>query len=96
MAPGIGGSPSGQCGDSAGDDALSPTRCIKWSVSLHVGLQCAGVPCRSKVYPMKIRDVKTYRLDAVLAEPFAYSQAWYNHRGALLVEILGEDGSSGC
>jgi len=44
---------------------------------------------------MKIRDVKTYRLDAVLAEPFAYSQAWYNHRGALLVEILGEDGSSG-
>ena len=30
---------------------------------------------------MKIRDVKTYRLDAVLAEPFAYSQAWYNHPG---------------
>jgi len=34
---------------------------------------------------MKIRDVKTYRLDAALAEPFAYSQAWYDHRGALLV-----------
>jgi D-galactarolactone cycloisomerase len=44
---------------------------------------------------MKIRDVKTYRLDSVLAEPFAYSQAWYAHRGALLVEIIGDDGFSG-
>jgi len=44
---------------------------------------------------MKIRDVKTYRLDAALAEPFAYSQAWYDHRGALLVEIISEDGLSG-
>jgi hypothetical protein len=44
---------------------------------------------------MKIRDIKTYRLDAALAEPFAYSQAWYDHRGALLVEIIGEDGLSG-
>ncbi len=31
---------------------------------------------------MKIREVKTYRLDAALAEPFAYSQAWYERRGA--------------
>ena len=44
---------------------------------------------------MKIREVKTYRLDAALAEPFAYSQAWYDRRGALLVEIVGEDGLSG-
>ncbi|MFL5268575.1 MAG: mandelate racemase/muconate lactonizing enzyme family protein [Stellaceae bacterium] len=44
---------------------------------------------------MKIRDIKTYRLDAALAEPFAYSQAWYERRGALLVEIVGEDGVSG-
>jgi D-galactarolactone cycloisomerase len=44
---------------------------------------------------MKIRDIKTYRLDAALAEPFAYSQAWYERRGALLVEIVGEDGLSG-
>src|ERR1700757_134940 len=44
---------------------------------------------------MKIREVKTYRLEAALAEPFAYSQAWYERRGALLVEIVGEDGSSG-
>jgi hypothetical protein len=36
------------------------------------------------------------RLDAALAEPFAYSQAWYDRRGALLVEIVGEDGLSGC
>ena len=44
---------------------------------------------------MKILDIKTYRLEAALAEPFAYSQAWYDRRGALLVEIVGEDGSSG-
>jgi len=44
---------------------------------------------------MNIRDIKTYRLGAALAEPFAYSQAWYERRGAMLVEIVGEDGSSG-
>ena len=44
---------------------------------------------------MKIRDVKTYVLEAPLAEPFAYSQAWYERRGACLVEIVGEDGNSG-
>src|SRR5262249_37884071 len=42
-----------------------------------------------------IRDVKTHVLDAALAEPFAYSQAWYERRGACLVEITGEDGTSG-
>ena len=41
---------------------------------------------------MKIRDIKTYVLDTALAEPFAYSQAWYERRGACLVEIVGEDG----
>ena len=44
---------------------------------------------------MKIREVKTYVLEAALTEPFAYSQAWYERRGACLVEIVGEDGSSG-
>jgi D-galactarolactone cycloisomerase len=44
---------------------------------------------------MKIRDIKVYVLDAALAEPFAYSQAWYERRGACLVEIVGEDGNSG-
>jgi D-galactarolactone cycloisomerase len=44
---------------------------------------------------MKIRDIRTYVLDAALAEPFAYSQAWYERRGACLVEIVGEDGNSG-
>jgi D-galactarolactone cycloisomerase len=44
---------------------------------------------------MKIRDVRTYVLEAALAEPFAYSQAWYERRGACLVEIVGEDGTSG-
>ena len=44
---------------------------------------------------MKIRDVRVYVLEAALAEPFAYSQAWYERRGACLVEIVGEDGNSG-
>jgi Resolvase, N terminal domain len=48
-----------------------------------------------EVRPMKIHDMKTYRLEAELAEPFAYSQAWYQRRSAMLVEIIGEDGSSG-
>ncbi len=44
---------------------------------------------------MRITDVKTYVLDAKLEEAFAYSQAWYERRGAMLVEIIGEDGNSG-
>ena len=44
---------------------------------------------------MNIRDIKTYRLEVALAEPFAYSQAWYERRRAMLVEIIGEDESSG-
>ena len=44
---------------------------------------------------MKIADVRTYVLEAALTEPFAYSQAWYERRGAMLVEIVGEDGTSG-
>jgi D-galactarolactone cycloisomerase len=49
----------------------------------------AGLPS------VKIVDIKAYVLEAPLAEPFAYSQAWYERRGAMLVEIVGEDGSSG-
>lgn len=42
-----------------------------------------------------IRDVKIHVLEADLREPFAYSQAWYARRGALLVEIVTEDGVCG-
>jgi D-galactarolactone cycloisomerase len=44
---------------------------------------------------VKIRDIQVYVIEAALAEPFAYSQAWYERRGACLVEIIGEDGNSG-
>jgi D-galactarolactone cycloisomerase len=44
---------------------------------------------------MKISDIKVYVLEAPLAEPFAYSQAWYETRGACLVEIVDDDGNSG-
>ena len=44
---------------------------------------------------MKIRELRVHVLDAPLSEPFAYSQAWYERRGAMLVEIVGDDGTSG-
>ncbi len=46
---------------------------------------------------MKIRDVKTHHLRADLGEDqaFAYSQAWYSTRSAMLVEIVTDDGVSG-
>jgi D-galactarolactone cycloisomerase len=44
---------------------------------------------------MQIRDLRVYILETALSEPFAYSQAWYERRGAMLVEIIGDDGLSG-
>lgn len=46
---------------------------------------------------MKICDVKTHHLRADLGEDqaFAYSQAWYSTRSAMLVEIITDDGVSG-
>jgi D-galactarolactone cycloisomerase len=42
-----------------------------------------------------IREVRTHVLEARLKAPFAYSQAWYATRGAMLVEITTEDGVTG-
>jgi D-galactarolactone cycloisomerase len=42
-----------------------------------------------------IRRVTPHVLMAPLLEPFAYSQAWYRERGAMLVEIETEDGAVG-
>ncbi len=46
---------------------------------------------------MKIQDIKTYVLRAELSkqETFAYSQAWYKTRTAMLVEIQSDNGISG-
>lgn len=43
----------------------------------------------------RIRSVTPHVLMAELSEPFAYSQAWYRKRGAMLVEITTEDGITG-
>lgn len=45
--------------------------------------------------PDAIRSVTAHRLSATLKEPFAYSQAWYAARTAMLVEIVTEDGVTG-
>lgn len=44
---------------------------------------------------MKIAEVRCHRLDAPLDQPFAYSQGWFERRGALLVEVVADDGTSG-
>lgn len=42
-----------------------------------------------------IRSVTPHVLMADLDQPFAYSQAWYRRRGAMLVEVATEDGITG-
>jgi D-galactarolactone cycloisomerase len=42
-----------------------------------------------------VRGVAPHVLMAELDEPFAYSQAWYRKRGAMLVEVTTEDGITG-
>jgi D-galactarolactone cycloisomerase len=44
---------------------------------------------------MKIAAVETYLLSADLETPFAYSQAWYATRAALIVEVVTDGGLSG-
>lgn len=43
----------------------------------------------------RIAAIHLHPLSAKLREPFAYSQAWYAERGALLVEIVTEQGLTG-
>jgi D-galactarolactone cycloisomerase len=45
---------------------------------------------------MKIKEVKTYIVSQKLGEKsFCYSQAWYNTRTIMLLELITEDGISG-
>jgi D-galactarolactone cycloisomerase len=44
---------------------------------------------------MKITRVRTHLLEAALAQPFAYSRAWYSTRMAMLVEIETDSGLVG-
>jgi D-galactarolactone cycloisomerase len=44
---------------------------------------------------MKISKVTTHVLEARLAEPFAYSRAWYDTRMAMIVEIETDTGLTG-
>lgn len=45
---------------------------------------------------MKIKEVKTYIVSQKLGEKsFCYSQAWYNSRTIMLLELITEDGISG-
>jgi D-galactarolactone cycloisomerase len=44
---------------------------------------------------MKITQVVTHALRAQLAEPFSYSQGFYSHRDAVLVEVRTDQGLTG-
>jgi D-galactarolactone cycloisomerase len=44
---------------------------------------------------VKINKVRTHVLEAGLAEPFAYSRAWYSTRTSMLVEIETDEGLIG-
>jgi D-galactarolactone cycloisomerase len=46
---------------------------------------------------MRIERVRTWHLRAELTpvHRFAYSQAWYSTRSAMLVELVADDGRSG-
>ncbi|OON98925.1 MAG: hypothetical protein ATN35_02900 [Epulopiscium sp. Nele67-Bin004] len=44
---------------------------------------------------MLIKDIKVYPIQTPLAEPFYFSQGWVHNRGAVIVEVISEDGVSG-
>ena len=44
---------------------------------------------------MIIKEVKTYVLQAVLDEPFCFSQGWVHKRSSLIIEVVCENGISG-
>lgn len=44
---------------------------------------------------MKIADLKTYVLKSRLSETFGYSQYWYDHRTAMLLEVITDEGIIG-
>lgn len=44
---------------------------------------------------MKIADLKVYAISAKLDTCFKFAQGWVNERGSVIVEVIGEDGTSG-
>ncbi len=44
---------------------------------------------------MKIIDVITHKISAKLDKPFKFSQGWVTSRSSVIVEVIGEDGTSG-
>jgi len=44
---------------------------------------------------MKIIETRAYLLECPLDRPFAYSRGWVDRRGAVLVEIITDNGLTG-
>lgn len=44
---------------------------------------------------MIIRDIKVHQISAKLDKPFKFSQGWIERRSSVIVEVVGEDGTSG-
>jgi D-galactarolactone cycloisomerase len=44
---------------------------------------------------LKIKDIKVYVISAPLEEPFLFAQGWVKQRSSVIVEVIGNDGTSG-
>lgn len=44
---------------------------------------------------MIIKDIQIHVISAPLDKPFRFSQGWVERRSSVIVEVIGEDGTSG-
>ena len=44
---------------------------------------------------MIIKDIQIHVISAPLDKPFRFSQGWAERRSSVIVEVIGEDGTSG-
>lgn len=44
---------------------------------------------------MIIQDIKVHKISAKIDKPFKFSQGWVTQRSSVIVEVVGEDGTSG-
>ncbi len=87
----------GTCSRASACSVSSPARCSPGRTPSRSHRGIAGFLDRPRLPDdaVKITDVVCHVLEAALAEPFAYSQAWYERRGAMLVEVVARTAPAG-
>ena len=43
---------------------------------------------------MIIKDINVHKISAKIDKPFKFSQGWVYQRSSVIVEVIGEDGTS--